>query len=67
MLEKQETETLKIIKDQALITNSHPRDSQLDYLNQVDRLHSYQSQGKSLLMEVSLQDKMHKKDEAMLQ
>ena len=43
MLERQETETLKIIKDQALITNSQLCDSQLDYLNQVDRLQSYQS------------------------
>lgn len=50
-----------------MITNSHLCDSQLDYLNQVDRLWSYQSQGKSLLMEVTQQYKMHDKAEAALQ
>ena len=61
MLEYQEIETLKVVKDQALITNSHLHDSQLDHLNQVDRIQSYQSQGKSLLTEVTCHDKMHDK------
>ena len=33
VLDKNETDTLKVVKDQALIANSHLRDSQLDYLN----------------------------------
>lgn len=59
-------EALKVIKDQALITNSHLCKSQLDYLNQVDRICSYQDQGKLLLSKVSRQSKVHKKVEATL-
>ena len=52
ILDKRETKILKVVKDQALITNSNLQDIQLDYLNQVERLQSYQSQGKTLLTEV---------------
>lgn len=39
--EKQETESLKVVRDQALITISHLRKNQLDYLSQVDRPRYY--------------------------
>lgn len=58
---------MKVVKEQALIDNLHLRASQLDYLNQVGRLRSYHSQGKSLLTEVMRREKMHDKVEAMLQ
>lgn len=60
-------EALKFIKDQALITNSHLRESLLDYLNEVDRLRSYQDQGKLLPSEVSRQSEVHEKAKAALQ
>lgn len=41
VLAKRETETLKVLKDQALVANSHLRTSQLDYLDQVERLRNY--------------------------
>ena len=53
VLDKHEAKTLKVVKDQSLIANSHLWDSQLDYLIQVERLRTYQSQGKTLLMELT--------------
>ena len=58
--EKQEAESLKVVRDQALITNMHLQESQLKYLSQVGRLHSYMSQGKMLLSNLSQQRKFHK-------
>ena len=67
VLDKREAETLKVVKYQALITNSHLRDSQLDYLSHVERLRTYQSQSKTLLVGVTRQDEVHTKAEASLQ
>ena len=61
VLHKREVETLKVVKDQALISNSHLRASQLDYLSQVERLQTYQSQGKTLLKEVTQWDDINTK------
>jgi hypothetical protein len=44
VLDKREAETIKVVKDQALISNSHLQESELDYLSQVERLRTYQSQ-----------------------
>ena len=38
ILDKSEVETPKVVKDQALITNSNLWTSQLDFLEQVERL-----------------------------
>ena len=54
------------MKEQALITNLHLRDSQLAYLNQVEGLQTYQSQDKSLLAEVTQQEEVHNKVEVAL-
>lgn len=60
-------ESLKVVSDQSLITNSHLQESQLDYLSQVDRLRSYMNQGKVLLFELSQQIKLHKEVGVALQ
>ena len=65
--EKQYTKSLKFLKEQALITNSHLRESQLDYLSQVDKLHSYMNQGKVLLSDLSQQRKLHEEVGVALQ
>ena len=67
VLDKREVKTLEVVKDQALIPNSHLRASQLDYPNQVERLQTYHSQGKTLLKEVTQQDDIHTKVKAALQ
>ena len=41
ILDRREAETLKVVKDQALITNSNLRTNQLDFLEQVERLWIY--------------------------
>lgn len=43
------------------------RESQLDYLAQVDRLRSYMNQSKVLLSELSQQRKLHERVEVALQ
>ena len=67
VLDKREVETLKVVKDQALVANSHLQTSQLDYLDRVERLRNYQDQGKTLLKEVMRQEEIHTKVEAALQ
>ena len=66
VLDKHEADTLKVVKYQALIADSHLRDSKLDYLNKVKRLRTYQSQIKTLLAEVTQQDEVQSKSEAAL-
>lgn len=56
---KQKVESLKAVRDQALITNSHLQEIQLEYLSQVDRLCNYMSQGNMLLSNLSQQRKLH--------
>ena len=56
-----------MVKDQPLINNSNLRTSQLDFLKQVERLRSYQDEGKTLFKEVTQQEEVHAKDEATLQ
>lgn len=41
MLDQREVETLKMVKDQALVANSQLRTSRLNYLSQVERLQNY--------------------------
>ena len=65
-LDKREAETLKVVKEKALITNSCLQDSQLYYLNQVEWLQTYQSQDKSLLVEVTHQEEVHNKVKVVL-
>ena len=66
-MDRREAETLKVVKDQAMITNSKLRTSQLDFLEKVERSWIYQDQGKTLLKEVTQQDKVLIKVEAALQ
>lgn len=66
ILDSREAKTLKVVKDQALITNSNLRTSQLDFLEQVERLRIYQDQGKTLLKDLMQQEKIHAKAEASL-
>ena len=67
VLDSREAETLKVVKDQALITNSNLQTSQLDFLAQIERLRIHQDQGKTLLKEVTQQEEIHAKAEDSLQ
>lgn len=40
---------LKVVKYYAQVINIYLRTTQLDYLDRVERLHSYKDQGKTLL------------------
>ena len=66
-MDRREAKTLKVVKDQALITNSNLRTIQLDFLEQVERLWIYQDQGKTLLEKVTQQEEIHAKVEVALQ
>ena len=67
VLDHREVETLKVVKDQALVANSQLQTRQLDYLGQVERLWNYQDQEKTLLKDVLQQEEIHTKVEATLQ
>lgn len=53
VLDNKEAETLKVVKDYALVINTDLRTVQLDYIEQVERLCFYRDQGKMLVQDAA--------------
>lgn len=67
ILDNKEVETLKVVKDYAMVINTDLRAVQLDSLEQVERLHFYRHKGKMLLQDVAQQEEIHTKSKVNLQ
>ena len=53
VLDSKEAETLKVVKNYAQVINTDLRTARLDYLDQLERFHSYKDQGTTLLQDVT--------------
>ena len=67
IFDNKEAETLKVVKNYALVINTDLQMAQLDYLDQVERLSFYHDQEKTLLQNVAQQEEFHAQSKANLQ
>lgn len=65
--ENEESQSLRTVKNQATISNTHLWECQLEYLSQVNKLLNYENQSKALLPELASHRKVHEEVEVALQ